>query len=258
MSKRELTDHTKLPPEKKQRQDKLTRIKALATEFPLEINSVGLQDSDNFYEIVCFAIGPWVATVLDIKDCGVFTVRCLQEGDPIFKVDDDNRPPCDVSVSHDSGARKFTFPKKTEDPKYFDLSFWVFKSDKKETGFRNLEKNGHGCAGYFQGDKAFILDSAGWLEEYTKIAEKLKRSFRARGFTLELINKDYQSEFGNCAMYSAVCVFLMLIYGQEEFFDHMGTLSPQDKNRLIESIAIKIMNKFSVMEWQKKTKPVEM
>ncbi len=102
---------------------------------------------------------------------------------------------------------------------------------------------GHACAGYFQGDNAIIFDGADWLGKSLDVSKLLTDKFKEKGFTLRIINKVYQTVLGNCAMFSAVCVFLILIYGEPFFFGYMDNVPDVEKNKLIESTALKIREK---------------
>jgi len=132
---------------------------------------------------------------------------------------------------------------------YFDVGFILCDSGTRDAPRPKIECADHGCAGFFEGTKATIFDGASWLEKSDAVKEALETYFDDAGFELTIINKHYQQVYGNCAMFAAVCVFLMLIYGQaarpprrrwDAFFDKMEQLTTTEKNRLIETIAVRI------------------
>ena len=234
------------------------RIKTLRAEFPLKIEEEELKyiSSQTFYKEVCYDIGPWVARVLEVPDCGKLKVLCNQEDVP-FSTDEIE---C-VNTTLIPSERSFHFPElKTQHLHYFDVFYEVCQqpsirllaafednSESDEDGPplrpKTIACGAHGCAGYFRGDTAIVFDGADWLGKSPAVSKRLKDYFSDNGFNLKIINKVYQTVLGNCAMFSAVCVFLMLVHGEEKFFNYMDNVSDTEKNRLVESTAIKIREK---------------
>lgn len=217
------------------------RIKNLGADFPLETDEGELEyiTSQEFYDEVCWDIGPWVARVLQIPHYGRLKVLCNQNEVP-FTTDRIN---CEDPTLR-SSEQSFKFPDPgTQRLGYFDVVYTVCQTDTSSTPPTTVTCGGHGCAGYFRGNVAIIFDGANWLRKSPAVSKRLKDYFSDNGFQLEIINKSYQTEVGNCAMFSAVSVFLMLVYGELYFFRHMDTLTNVEKNRLIESTAIKIREK---------------
>jgi hypothetical protein len=235
------------------------RIIMLGLEFGLEPNSRELKyiTSQTFYLEVCWDIGPWVARVLQVPDRGKLKVQCNQKDVPFSA--DLVQVKCDDTTLI-SSERPFSFPDpKNQHRSYFDVSYRIcqtstsilaaFESDSESDEDRpppssvTVDCGGHGCAGYFQGNNATIFDGADWLGKSPKVCDLLETEFKKNGFTLRIINKVYQTVLGNCAMFSAVCVFLMLVHGEDMFFGYMDKVSDLEKNRSIESTAIKIREK---------------
>ena len=214
------------------------RLEGFQKAFPLVIDDEELKyiTSQTLYDEVCWDIGPWVARVLDVPDCGKLRILCNQKEVP-FTTDQID---CDDTALI-SSERSFKFPKlETQSLSYFDVSYKICQTDTSSTPHRNVTCGGHGCAGYFRGNFALLFDGADWLGKSPAVSKRLKDYFSDNGFDLKIINKAYQTEAHNCAMFSAVSVFLMLVYGELFFYYHMQTLSNVAKNKLIESTAIKI------------------
>ena len=215
------------------------RFEILKSVFPLEINPFLSVTGDAIYDNACDDIGTWVAQALNIKYLGDFEVVCTQKA---------GHDPFTLPVSCDSVAirahptRGFRFPSLDgDDLSYFDAGLIICDTGTRESPRPTKKCADHGCAGIFKGKRATILDSAAWLKESDAVKEALTTFFRDAGFELTIINKHYQSVYGNCAMFSAICVFLMVVYGKDRFFSEIEKLNATNKNKLIETIAVRMM-----------------
>jgi hypothetical protein len=214
------------------------RFRMLRSVFPLKINQTLSVTGDVIYDSACDDIGTWVAQALNIKHLGDFEVVCTQKA---------GHDPFTLPVSCDSVAiqahptRGFRFPSRDgNDLSYFDAGLIICDTGTRDSPRPIKKCADHGCAGIIKGKKATIFDGASWLEKSDAVKEALTTFFGNAGFELTIINKHYQVVYGNCAMFSAVCVFLMVVYGKNRLFSEIEKLGPADKNRLIETIAVRM------------------
>ncbi len=202
--------------------------------FPLSIDE-SLLENTSHSQIkfdTCMRVSKWIPSILQCGDSGELSIDCFQKSDvKPFTIPVD----CDRAVIDRYNHRKFSFPTSTssEAVSYFGVHFAICESDGNGGG-------GHGAAGYFNGKVAVIFGGASWLGESAVIMDRLTRYFADAGFSLTIVNKRYQRASGNCSMFQPVCVFLIMIYGQEHFYKKMEQMDRYDQNKLIECTALRL------------------
>lgn len=206
----------------------------LSRLFPLVIDERLLENTTHMQikHDTCTRVNKWIPNMLQCGDSGTLDIECIQkfEGKPF------TLPVlCERAVIDRYNHGNFSFPTTSDDDaaSYFKVSFFICTPN-------GLDCGGHGAAGYFTGNDAVIFDGASWLGQSAVVMDKLTRYFDSEGFNLTIVNKEYQRVSGNCSMFQPICVFLIMIYGQERFYEIMEQMNPYDQNKLIECTALRL------------------
>ena len=205
----------------------------LSRLFPLVIDERLLENTTHMRikHDTCIRVSKWIPSILQCDYSGQLDIDCIQKSDvkPFTTTPVD----CDRAIIDRYKHGHFSFPTSSNAVSYFGVGFSICKPNGMTCG-------GHGAAGYFTGKDAVIFDGASWLGQSDVVMNRLTRYFSNAGFNLTIVNKTYQTVFGNCSMFQPVCVFLIMIYGQERFYEKMEQMDPEDQNKLIECTALRM------------------